>query len=125
MNACLRDLLSLWFAVGFLSLERITWRSACDMLQKISDYEAVHPIRSWSDLHRRVGAYRRCFVFTHNSMPREPVVVLHTALTSSISDNIQVGGREGGAGGRGWRAVLMGSVEACLPGEICCGIVKF
>ncbi|KAK3577387.1 hypothetical protein CHS0354_032235 [Potamilus streckersoni] len=88
MNNVLRDLLSLWFSVGLLSLQRITWESPCDIVQKISDYEAVHPIRNWSDLKRRVGPYRRCFVFTHTSMPREPVVVLHTALTNDISTNI-------------------------------------
>ena len=59
------------------------------MLQ-VSDYEAVHPIRNWTDLKRRVGPYRRCFVFTHSSMPREPVVVLHTALTSDITKSIHV-----------------------------------
>lgn len=35
MNSCLRDLLSLWFSVGFLTLERITWQSSCDILQKV------------------------------------------------------------------------------------------
>ena len=58
---------------------------------QISEYEAVHPIRNWTDLKRRVGNNRRCFIFTHNSMPREPVVVLHTALTDNISNSIQVG----------------------------------
>ena len=57
---------------------------------QISDYEAVHPIRSWTDLKQRVGSYRRCYVFTHHSMPREPVVVLHTALTCEISSSIHV-----------------------------------
>lgn len=57
---------------------------------QISDYEAVHPIRNWTDLKHRVGSYRRCYVFIHNSMPREPVVVLHTALTNEISTNIHV-----------------------------------
>ena len=57
---------------------------------KISEYEAVHPIRNYTDLMRRVGSYRRCFIFMHNSMPREPVVVLHTALTTEISNSIQV-----------------------------------
>ncbi len=51
----------------------------------------MHPIRNWSDLKRRVGSYRRCFVFTHGSMPREPCVVLHAALTNEISTTIQVG----------------------------------
>lgn len=51
---------------------------------KVSDYEAIHPIRNWVDLKKRVGPYRRCFVFTHPSMPREPLVVLHTALCDVI-----------------------------------------
>lgn len=88
LNTTIRDLLALWFSVGFLKLRRITWESPCDMVQKVSDYEAVHPIRNWTDLKRRVGPYRRCFVFTHKSMPREPVVVLHTALNTDISTSI-------------------------------------
>lgn len=88
LQHALRDMLSLWFTVGFLNLERITWHSSCDMLQKISEYEAVHPVRHWHDLKRRVGPYRRCFVFTHSSMPQEPIVVLHCALTSEISSSI-------------------------------------
>lgn len=56
----------------------------------ISRYEAVHPVRNWTDIKRRVGPYRRCYSFTHASMPGEPLVVLHVALTQDISDNIQV-----------------------------------
>ncbi|XP_033215871.1 malonyl-CoA decarboxylase, mitochondrial-like isoform X2 [Belonocnema kinseyi] len=89
LNTILRDLLLVWFSVGFLHLERITWQSSCDILQKISDYEAIHPMRNWTDLKRRVGPYRRCFVFTHPSMPREPLVVLHTALCDTIPDSVK------------------------------------
>ncbi|XP_053976346.1 malonyl-CoA decarboxylase, mitochondrial-like [Hylaeus volcanicus] len=89
LNVTLRDLLLLWFSVGFLHLERITWQSACDMLQKVSDYEAIHPIKNWLDLKQRVGPYRRCYVFTHPSMPREPLVVLHTALCDVIPDSVK------------------------------------
>ncbi|XP_059141347.1 malonyl-CoA decarboxylase, mitochondrial-like [Physella acuta] len=88
LNNALKELLMLWFTVGFLNLERITWNSPCDLVQKVSNYEAVHRIRTWEDIKRRVGPYRRCYIFTHNSMPREPVVVLHTALTSEISSSI-------------------------------------
>lgn len=35
LNHTLRDLLLLWFSVGFLHMERITWESACDILQKV------------------------------------------------------------------------------------------
>ncbi|BES87681.1 Malonyl-CoA decarboxylase (MCD) [Nesidiocoris tenuis] len=87
LNSNLKDLLTLWFCVGFLNLERITWKSSCEMLQKISEYEAVHPVRNWTDLKRRVGPYRRCFVYTHSSMPSEPIVVLHTALCTEIASS--------------------------------------
>ncbi|XP_076287830.1 malonyl-CoA decarboxylase, mitochondrial isoform X2 [Lasioglossum baleicum] len=89
LNISLRDLLLLWFSVGFLHLERITWQSSCDILQKVSDYEAIHPIKNWVDLKQRVGPYRRCYIFTHPSMPREPLVVLHTALCDVIPDSVK------------------------------------
>ena len=53
MSAHLKDLLSHWFSAGLLELEQITWQSSCAMLQKISDYEAVHPIKNWTDLKVR------------------------------------------------------------------------
>ncbi|XP_014599341.1 PREDICTED: malonyl-CoA decarboxylase, mitochondrial-like isoform X1 [Polistes canadensis] len=89
LNLTLQDLLLLWFSVGFLHLERITWESSCDILQKVSDYEAIHPIRNWVDLKRRVGPYRRCYIFMHPSMPREPLVVLHTALCDTIPNSVK------------------------------------
>ncbi|CAL1270375.1 unnamed protein product [Larinioides sclopetarius] len=88
LNNYLKEILSFSFNVGFMKLERITWDSSCYMLEKISQYEAVHPIRNWTDIKQRVGPYRRCYVFTHSCMPREPIVVLHTALTNEISSSI-------------------------------------
>ncbi|XP_054164093.1 malonyl-CoA decarboxylase, mitochondrial-like isoform X2 [Oppia nitens] len=85
----MKDLLSLWFSVGFLNLERITWNSPTSMLQKISEYEAVHPMRSWADLKRRLGLYRRCYVFSHSCLPCEPLVILHVALMPNISSSIR------------------------------------
>jgi len=81
----LKSLLSVWISVGFMQISRVTWDSPCSLLEKISDYEAVHPLRSWTDLKSRVGPYRRVFVFTHPSMEAEPLVVLHVALTNEIS----------------------------------------
>jgi len=85
----LKSLLSLWISVGFMSLQRVTWDSPSSMLQKISEYEAVHPLRNWTDLKNRVGAYRRVFVYTHPSMEAEPLVVLHVALTKEISSGMK------------------------------------
>ena len=52
--------------------------------------EAVHPVRNWVDMKRRVGSYRRCYYFSHCAIPGEPLIVLHVALTSDISSSIQV-----------------------------------
>ncbi|PIK56993.1 putative malonyl-CoA decarboxylase, mitochondrial-like [Apostichopus japonicus] len=89
LNVTLKEMLSHWFSAGFLNLERVTWQSSCEMLEKVSAIEAVHPIRGWTDIKHRVGPYRRCFVFTHNSMPKEPVMVLHCALMMDIPESIQ------------------------------------
>lgn len=34
-----------------------------------------------------MGRDRRCFVYTHSSMPEEPLVILHTALRGEIVDS--------------------------------------
>ncbi|XP_062997247.1 malonyl-CoA decarboxylase, mitochondrial [Elgaria multicarinata webbii] len=89
MNGVLKNMLSEWFSTGFLTLERVTWQSPCEILQKISDSEAVHPVRNWMDMKRRVGSYRRCYYFAHCAIPGEPLIVLHVALTDEISSSIQ------------------------------------
>ncbi|KAK3754839.1 hypothetical protein QZH41_011313 [Actinostola sp. cb2023] len=89
LSSSIKTLLAQWFSVGLLELERITWNSSCSILEKIIRYEAVHTMQGWNDLKRRLAPDRRCYVYTHRSMPREPIVVLHTALEYQISDNIQ------------------------------------
>lgn len=44
-------------------------------------------MRSWTDLKKRMGSDRRCFVYTHTSMPDEPLVILHTALRGEIASS--------------------------------------
>ena len=87
-----RDLLSLltsWFDVGFLELQRITWESPAALLEKMIAYEAVHPIRSWDDLKNRLSADRRCFAFFHPRMANEPLIIVQVALVHGIADNVQ------------------------------------
>lgn len=90
LNVHLKEVLSQWFSPQLMKLRKVTWESPCDILEKVSLYEAVHPLRHWKDLKHRVGENRRCFIFTHKAIPREPIVVLHAALTSEPSDKIQV-----------------------------------
>src|SRR6201994_1205733 len=78
-------LLSSWFNRGFLVLRRIDWSSPANILEKIIRYEAVHEIRDWDDLRRRIDpADRRCYAFFHPTLVDEPLIFVEVALTETI-----------------------------------------
>jgi len=85
----LKGLLASWFDVGFLELTRITWDAPAALLEKLIVYEAVHEIRSWTDLKNRLEADRRCFAYFHPRMPEEPLIFVEVALVGGMSDNVQ------------------------------------
>jgi malonyl-CoA decarboxylase len=82
-------LLRSWFNRGFLTLQRIDWRTSASILEKLIDYEAVHPINGWRDLRRRLEADRRCYAFFHPALPEEPLIFIEVALTRGMSDTVQ------------------------------------
>src|SRR5215213_9618809 len=83
-------LLYSWFNRGFLMMQRITWSSPADILERIIRYEAVHMIRDWDDLRRRVQPPdRRCYAFFHPSLIDEPLIFVEVALTREIPGSIQ------------------------------------
>ncbi|MGI9605094.1 MAG: malonyl-CoA decarboxylase domain-containing protein [Acidimicrobiales bacterium] len=82
-------LLRSWFNRGFLELQRLDWTTPAEVLQKLIDYEAVHEIRGWEDLRRRLADDRRCFGFFHPSLPLEPIIFVEVALTVGMSESIQ------------------------------------
>jgi malonyl-CoA decarboxylase len=95
MNMGLRvvdnDLLHLfrsWFNRGFLEIKRIDLETPALVLEKLIEYELVHEIADWSDLHRRLEEDRRCFGFFHPVMPYEPLIFVEVALTNEISSNV-------------------------------------
>ena len=75
LDADLKELLSSWFDVGLLNLQRITWNAPAALLEKLDYYEAVHAIRSWQDLkHRLDSGDRRFYAFFHPNMAEEPQI---------------------------------------------------
>jgi malonyl-CoA decarboxylase len=58
-------------------------------VEKVAKYESVHRIRTLSDLKNRLSSTRRCYIYTHSTMPNEPLVILHIALTNNVSSSIQ------------------------------------
>ncbi len=79
---------STWFDVGFLELRRITWDSPASLVEKLIRYEAVHDIRSWTDVKNRLDSDRRCYGFFHPRLPEEPLIFVEVALTNGIADSI-------------------------------------
>jgi malonyl-CoA decarboxylase len=78
-------LLSSWFNRGFLVLRRIDWSTPANILEQIIRYEAVHEIRDWDDLRRRIDpADRRCYAFFHPALVDEPLIFVEVALTETI-----------------------------------------
>jgi malonyl-CoA decarboxylase len=89
VEADLFDILSSWFNLGFILLKRIDWRSPGAVLERLIEYEAVHEIRGWGDLRRRLEADRRCFGFFHPVIPDEPLIFIEVALTEGLARSVQ------------------------------------
>lgn len=82
-------LFSSWFNRGFLVLARIAWSTSASILEKIIRYEAVHEIKGWEDLRRRLDPHdRRCFAFFHPALVDEPLIFVEVALEDDIPESI-------------------------------------
>lgn len=90
IDADFAHLFGSWFNRGFLVLKRIDWNTPASILEKIIRYEAVHEIRDWDDLRRRLDARdRRCFAFFHPAIGDEPLIFVEVALCKGLPDRIQ------------------------------------
>lgn len=89
VDADFLHLFSSWFNRGFLVLRPIDWSTPANILEKIIKYEAVHTIRDWEDLRRRLApADRRCFAFFHPQLADDPLIFVEIALTQDIPSAI-------------------------------------
>lgn len=84
----LQNILSSLFDIGLLDIHQIGWNAPAELLEKLIAYEAVHEIKSWSDLKNRLDSDRRCFAFFHPKMPKEPLIFVEIALVNGIADSI-------------------------------------
>ncbi|WP_029524104.1 malonyl-CoA decarboxylase [Polaromonas glacialis] len=79
---------STWFDVGFLDLRRISWDSPASLIEKLIEYEAVHDIKSWSDVKNRLDSDRRCYGFFHPRLPGVPLIFVEVALVDEMAEGI-------------------------------------
>jgi malonyl-CoA decarboxylase len=90
VEADFQHLLRSWFNRGFLELRRIDWSTPAITLEKLGEHEAVHEIRGWPDMRRRLERDRRCFAFFHPGLPEEPLIFVEVALVEGLADSIEV-----------------------------------
>jgi len=118
VNRDLERLLTSWFNRGFLVLRRIDWQTPAAILEKIIAYEAVHEIRGWDDLRRRLDPRdRRCSAFFHPALVDEPLIFVEVALMRDIPDAIStvLDGRRDDDGAAPATAVFY-SISNCQEG---------
>jgi malonyl-CoA decarboxylase len=89
LDADLKHLFASWFNRGFLELRRINWQTPAAVLEKLIAYEAVHEIKGWDDLRRRLAPDRRCFGFFHPALPGEPLIFVEVALVEGLATAVQ------------------------------------
>ncbi len=89
LEADLFHLLSSWFNRGFLEFQQINWNTPAAILEKIIAYEAVHEIKDWRALRRRLAEDRSCFAFFHPALHHEPLIFVQVAFTKGIARKIQ------------------------------------
>jgi malonyl-CoA decarboxylase len=88
LDADLQHLFASWFNRGFLELRRIDWQTPAAVLEKLIAYEAVHAIKGWDDLRRRLAPDRRCFAFFHPALPGEPLIFVEVALVEGVATSM-------------------------------------
>jgi malonyl-CoA decarboxylase len=122
LDADLKHLFASWFNCGFLELRRIDWQSPAAVLEKLIAYEAVHAIKGWDDLRRRLLPDRRCFAFFHPALPGEPLIFVEVALVEGLATAmpplLSQDTDEAAAGARAARAdtAIFYSISNCQDG---------
>jgi|KBSMisStaDraftv2_1062788.scaffolds.fasta_scaffold15206_2 malonyl-CoA decarboxylase len=118
VDADLCHLLGSWFNRGFLELRRIDWSTSAAILERLIAYEAVHEIRGFPDLKRRLERDRRCFAFFHPALPDDPLIFVEVAFVNELPADVgPILAMESAVGDpRRARCAVFYSITSCQPG---------
>jgi malonyl-CoA decarboxylase len=72
-----------------LTLKRIDVNTPAAVLERLIQYEAVHKIRGWTDLRRRLESDRRCYALFDQVSPDAPIIFVEAALVRGMSAHVQ------------------------------------
>lgn len=118
VDADFTHLFASWFSPGFLELVRVDWQSPASLLEQIIRHEAVHAVRDWDDLRRRLEPDRRCFAFLHPALPGELLIFVEVALLDDMPDAIAplIESRATDGERSSARCAAFYSISNCQPG---------
>ena len=118
VDADFTHLFGSWFSPGFLELVRVDWKSPASLLEQIIRHEAVHAVRDWDDLRRRLEPDRRCFAFLHPALPNELLIFVEVALLEEMPTAIGplIEGHELDLRSATARCAVFYSISNCQPG---------
>ena len=106
-----------WFGRGFLVLRNINWSVSAAILERIIRYEAVHEIKDWDDLRRRIEpANRRCFAYFHPALADEPLIFVQIALSNAIPSSIESILKTDSIDDGNYTTATFYSISNCQPG---------
>ena len=113
-----RHLLSSWFNPGFLELRRVDWNAPATLLEQVIQHEAVHEVRDWNDLRRRLQQDRRCFGFFHPAIAGEPLIFVEVALLPAMAPEIGplIDTHAAPGDAAGFQTAVFYSISNCQPG---------
>lgn len=118
VEADLTRVLKVMFNLGLLEFQQIDWETPMAVLEKLFEYEAVHEIRDWNDLRRRLDADRRCYALFHPAWPDEPLIFIEVALTRGMSARLPplLDSTSPVVDGERCDTAIFYSISSCQPG---------
>lgn len=89
--------LTSWFSSAFLQLKKLDWsHDSAELMEKLIQYERVHPMKNFDDLKFRIGALplpsheeRLLFAMFHPMMPKEPLAFIQVAIMNDMPSSMQ------------------------------------
>jgi hypothetical protein len=90
LDEVLKGFLSSTFCPDALELRKIAFESSSgNILESVARGEAVHRVRSLSELKRRLHNGRRCYAYFHHSMPNSPLAFIHISLSKVLAESMR------------------------------------
>lgn len=77
------------FCVDNLKVERITFNSSANVLEKVARGDSVHKVKTLKELKERFVDGRRCYALFHYRLPYDTIAFIHIGLTNELASSLK------------------------------------